>query len=101
MPDQPAGLVGVQAAAEDGVYGAPLVLAQNGFPGLAVLHVEQDPVLQRAQEIGALEERLHREAVALLRHLLPTRHVAPVDVPGHAVPVIEQVGHIEELRRGQ
>ena len=46
-----------------------------------------------------LEERLHREAVGLVRRLLPRAMIAPRRVPGDAVPVIEQVRDVEELRR--
>ena len=99
VPDQAARLGRIGAALDDRVDGAALVLAQHGLPRLAVLDVEQNPVLQRAQEVGALEERLHREAVGLVRRLLPARHVAAGGVPGDAVPVVEQVRDVEELRR--
>ena len=96
---RPRVLVGSAQRATIGVDGAALVLAQDRFPRLAVLDVEQDPVLQRAQEVRALEERLHREAIGLVGRLLPARHVAAGGVPGDAVPVVEQVRDVEELRR--
>ena len=99
VPDEAALLVRVRAARDDLVDGDALMLAQDGLPRLAVLDVEEDPVLQRAQEVGRLEERLHREAVGLLALLLPPRHEAAVGVPGDAVPVVEQVRDVEELRR--
>ena len=64
MPDEPALLLSLGAACDDGVDGAPLMLPKHRFPRLAVFDVEKDPVAQGAQEIGGFEERLHREAVA-------------------------------------
>jgi hypothetical protein len=54
------------------------------FWGLAVLDIEQNPVLQSAQEVARFEERLHRKSVGFLTFLLPARHEAPVGVPGQA-----------------
>ena len=99
VPDEAARLGRVGAARDDRVDGAPLMLPQDRFPRLAVLDVEQNPVLERAQEIRALEERLHREAIGLVGRLLPARHVAAGGVPGDAVPIIEQVRDVEHLRR--
>jgi hypothetical protein len=56
VPDEAALLRGIFAAVDDPVDGDALVLAEDGFPRLTVLHVEQDPVLERAQEVGGLEE---------------------------------------------
>ena len=75
------------------------MLAQHGLPRLAVLDVKEDPVAQRAQEIGRLEEGLDGEPIAFLRLLLPARHESARDVPGDAVPVVQQVGDVEELRQ--
>ena len=99
VPDEAARLCRIGASGHDRVDGAALMLPQHRFLGLAVLNVEQNPMLQRAQKIRALEEGLHREAIGLVRRLLPARHVAAGGVPGDAVPVIEQVGDVEELRR--
>jgi len=77
------------------------MLAQNGFSGLAVLNVEQNPVLKRAQEIRALEERLYGETIGLVGRLLPARHVATGRIPSHAVPVVEQMGDVKDLGRAR
>ena len=74
VPDEPALLCRVLAARDDLVDGDTLVLAQHRFPRFAVLDVEQDPVLQRAQEVGRLEEGLDRELVGFVGLLLPARH---------------------------
>ena len=97
MPDEAAPPGRLRASRHDALHGAALVLAQHGFAGLAVLDVEENPVAQRAQEIGGLEKRLHREPVAVVWALLPARHEAARGVPGDAVPVIEQVGDVEQL----
>ena len=52
VPDEPPLLAGILTALHDFVDGRALVLAQDGFSSLAVLDVEQDPVLERAQEQG-------------------------------------------------
>ena len=101
VPDQAAFPVRVGAALDDPFRRLPLVLAQHGLPGLAVLDIEEDPVPQRAQELRRLEERLDGEPVTLLGLLLPLRRKPPGEVPGDAVPGFEQVGHIEQLRGGQ
>jgi hypothetical protein len=64
MPSYAAILGRIGASLDDSVDGAALMLAQHGFLRLAVLDVEQNPVLEGAEEIGAFEERLHREARA-------------------------------------
>ncbi len=99
VPDEPALLGLVLASLDDLVDGNALVLAQDGFPRLAVLDIEQDPVAKRAKEIGGLEECLHRELVGLLGLLLPARHVATIGVPSHTIPVVEQMRDVEKLRR--
>ena len=101
VPDQPAPLLGLGATLDDQVDGVALVLAQHRLPCLTVFDVEQDPVAQRAQEVGRLEERLNREAVALLPPFLPARHEAAGGVPGHPVPVVQHMGDVEDLRRCQ
>jgi len=99
MPDEPTLLGFVLTPLDDLVDSNTLVLTQDGFPRLAVLDVEQDPVAERAQKVGGLEEGLNRELVGLLGLLLPARHVAAVGVPGHAIPIVEQMRDVEELRR--
>src|SRR5687767_7446027 len=99
MPNEAARLCRVRAAVDDGVNSTLLVLAQHGLPRLVVLDIKEDPVLQGAQEVRALEERLHREPVALFGRLLPSRHTTPVRVPGYAVPVVEQMRDVEQLGR--
>ena len=100
VPDKAALLDRIRASRHDAFHGPALVLAQHGFAGLAILDVEENPVTQRAQEIGRLEKRLHREPVALLRAFLPTRHEAARGVPGDPVPVIEEMGDVEQLGGG-
>ena len=99
VPDETAGLAGIGAAIDDPVGGAPLVLTEDGLPRFAVLHIEEDPVAQGPQEVGRLEERLDGVAVGLVVLLLPPRRESARDVPGDAVPVVEEVRHIEQLRR--
>ena len=101
MPDQSACLGRIGAAVQDRVDGSLLMLTQHRLARLAILHVEKDPVLQGTQKFGRLEEGLHGEAVAFLRRLLPAGYVAPVRVPRHPIPVVQQVGDIEELGRRQ
>ena len=101
VPDQAAPLGRLGAPFDDALHGAALVLAQHRLARFAVLHVEQNPVAQGAQEAGRLEERLHREAVVVAGPLLPARQVTARGVPGDPVPVVEDVGDVEELRRGQ
>jgi hypothetical protein len=67
------------------------MLPQYGFSGFAVLDIEQNAVPERAQEIRRLKERLDRELVGILTLLLPPRHEPARRVPGHAVPVIDQM----------
>src|SRR5579884_2150948 len=98
MPDKAAGRRRVGAAPDDLVDRAALVFAQHGLPRLAVLNIEEDPVLQGAEKVGRLEERLDREAVLLIWGLLPLRDETPVRVPGDPVPVVEQVSDVKELR---
>ena len=99
VPDEPAPLRMRGATLDDAVDRAALVLAEHGFSRLAVLDVKENPVPQGAKEVVRLEERLDREPVALLRALLPARHESARRIPGDAVPVVEEVGHVEELRR--
>ena len=101
MPDQPAAFGRRGAAFHDAVHRAALMLAQHRLPRLAVLDVEQNPVPQRPQKRGRLEERLDREPIAVVRAFLPARHEAARGVPRHAVPVVEQVRDVEELHRPQ
>ena len=95
MPDQAARFCRVCASGQNGVNGATLVLAQDGFACFTVLHIEQNPVLERAQEVIALKEGLHSKAVGFFWGLLPACHVAAVGIPRHAVPVVQQVRHVE------
>ena len=53
--------VGIGAPFDDRVDSAALVLTEDRLLRLAVLDVEEHPLLQRAQELARLEERLHRE----------------------------------------
>src|SRR5262249_62164865 len=76
----------IGATLDDSVDGAPLVLSQHGFLRLAVLNIEQNPMLERAQEIGALEEGLHCEAISLVRPLLPARQELAGWAPRAALP---------------
>ena len=99
MPDESALFRRLGAALDDAVHGSALVLAQHGLLRLAVFNVEQDPVAQCAQEIGRLEKRLDGEAVAFFRPLLPTRHGPARYVPSDAIPIVEKVSNVEELRR--
>ena len=101
MPHQTARLSRVGTSGQNGINGAALMLAQDGFAGFTVLDVKQNPVLQRAQEIIAFKERLHSKAVAFFRGLLPPRHVTAVCIPRHTVPVVQQMRHIEQLGCGQ
>jgi hypothetical protein len=68
MPDEPPILNRISAALDYGVDGAALMLTQHGLLGLAVLDVEQNPMLKRAQEVSSLEKRLHGEAIGLDNH---------------------------------
>ena len=97
MPDESPLLRRLQAALDDAVDCAALVLAQHAFPGLSVFDVKEDPVAQRAQKIGRLEERLDGESIARLRMFLPACHEAARGIPGNAVPVIEEMRDVEEL----
>ena len=97
MPDEATGLLGVGAAGDDLVDRLALVLAQDRLLGLGVLDVEEDPVLQRAQEGVRLEERLDGALVGLVLGILPLEDEAPRDIPGDAVPVPQHVGDVVEL----
>ena len=100
MPDQPATSRRLLATLDDAVDRAALMLPEHRLSGFTVFDVEEDPVSQRAQKIGRLEERLDGEPIALLWLFLPAGHVPARCVPGNAVPVFDQVRDIEELRRG-
>ncbi len=100
VPDEATGLLRVRAPLDDRLDRPSLVLSEDRLSRLAVLHIEQDPLLERSQELGRLEETLHCELVGFLWPLLPPCHIPPIGVPRHAVPVVEQVRDVEQLGRG-
>src|SRR5262245_17330192 len=101
MPDKAATALGIQAPVDDCVNRTPLVLTEDRLPCLSILYIEQDPLLECAQKICALEECLHCKAVRVLGRLFPTSHIASVRAPGNSVPIVEQVGDVKQLRRGK
>ena len=56
VPDESAPLHRLATAFDNAFHRAALVLAQHGFPGFAILYVEENPVSKRAQEVGGFEE---------------------------------------------
>jgi len=80
---------------------ARLVLAEHGLLQLVVLDVEEDPLLQHGEEGVRLEEALHGLLEGLRALLLPQEDVLPAVVPGDAVEVVDQVGDVEDLGRGE
>ena len=80
------------------VHRRPLSTLSGGFK-LRVLLAQAIAIAAGQVVVAPLAQRRHTSLVAVLlvRRLLPFRHVAAVRVPRHAIPVVEQVGDVEQL----
>src|SRR5690242_8789891 len=107
MPDQAAPFGRVIDSLDHLLDRAGLMLAQNDLAEGIIAGQEDNIVAQYLQEPLAVEERLdlalviERTVRRLDQLLRPVEQVLAAEVPGDAVEKVEQLRHLDKLRRDQ